>query len=86
MAPIYLGPVAFDFGLYNFKASFANSRLPGRTGGCLRRALYVAQAEVFDRGGCFVAQMFDQRGEGLGLCATQYLDSCFYRLRIFARR
>ena len=86
MAPICLGPIAFDFGLDNFKASFANCRFPRRTGRCLRRTLYIAHAEVFDRGGRFVAQMFDQRGEGPGLCATQYLDSRFYRLRILALR
>ena len=86
MAPICLGPIAFDFGLDNFKASFANSRLPRKTRGRLRRTHYVAEAEVFDRGGCFVAQMLDQSGEGLGLCITQYLDSRFYRLRIFALR
>ena len=85
MAPVCLGPIAFDFGLDNGKASFANCRLPG-TGGCWRHTLYGAGAEVFDRGGCFVAQMLDQSGEGLGLCITQYLDSRFYRLRIFALR
>lgn len=86
MAPVCLGPIAFDFGLDNVKASFANCRLPRGTGGCLRRTLYVAPAEVFDRGGCFVAQMFDQSGEGPGLCITQYLDSRVYRLPIFALR
>jgi len=86
MAPIALGPIAFDFGLDNGKASFANCRLPQRTGSCLWRTLYVARAEVFERGGCFVAQMLDQSGEGPGLCITQYLDSRFYRLPIFALR
>ena len=86
MAPICLGPIAFYFGLDNLKASFANCRLPRRTGGCLRPAQYVAQAEVFERGGCFVAQMLDQSGEGLSVCITQYLDSRFYRLWIFAFR
>jgi hypothetical protein len=52
----------------------------------MRHTLFVARAEVFDRGGCFVAQMLDQSGEGPGLSITQYLDSRFYRLRIFAFR
>ena len=86
MAPICLGPIAFDFRLDNVKANFANCRLPRRTGGCLRRTLYGAPAEVFDSGGCFVAQVLDQSGEGPGLCITQYLDSRFYRLPIFALR
>jgi len=86
MAPVSLGPIAFDFGLDNVKGSFANCRLPRRTGRCLRQALYVAPAEVFDRGRCFVAQMLDQSGEGPGVCITQYLDSCFYRLPILAFR
>ena len=67
MAPICLGPIAFDFGLDNLKASFANCRLPRRTGGCLWCTQYVAQAKEFERGWCFVAQMLDQSGEGLGL-------------------
>ena len=66
MAPIALGPIAFDFRLDKGKASFANCRLPRRTGSCLWRKLYGARAEVFDRGGCFVAQMLDQSGEGAG--------------------
>lgn len=84
MAPVCLGPIAFDFGLNNFKTSIANCGLPRRTGCCLRRTKYGAEAEVFDRGGCFVAQMLEQSGEGLSLCIAQYLDSRFYRLRIFA--
>ena len=81
MATIFLGPIAFDLGLDNFKASLANCRLPP-TGACLRRTLYFAPAEIFERGGCFVAQMLDQSGEGPGLCIAQYLERRFYRFWI----